>query len=326
MNKHTKGIAIAAVAVYMASAAGALAAEWTLSVNTALTTGDPMYKGLEMFQKSVEEKTGGEVKIRLFSGSQLGKDEDVLEQARAGANVAVLVDGGRLAEFAPELGILSAPYLVDNFDQMRKVVTSDLFQGWSDKLAKASGHKILSFNWYQGQRHLLTNKPITVPADLDGVRMRTPGAPVWMETIRAMGATPTPMGWTEVYTAIQQKVIDAAEAQLPAVYGSRLYEVVSDITLTGHFFLITGLVTSAEWFNSMPKKHQDTVLAEALAAGDYASKLTINSLADYQAKMEKAGVKFATPDLTPFKEGTKVVYEKLGLTDLRAKVQAVLAR
>lgn len=326
MFKHSKGIAIAATAVFLASAGGALAADWTLSVNTALTTGDPMYKGLEMFQQDVAKRTDGAVEIRLFSGSQLGKDEDVLEQARAGANVAVLVDGGRLAEFTPELGILSAPYLVDNFDQMRKVVTSDLFKGWSDKLRKASGHQILSFNWYQGRRHLLTNKQIKVPADLSGVRMRTPGAPVWMETIRAMGATPTPMGWTEVYTAIQQKVIDAAEAQLPAVYGSRLYEVVTDITKTGHFFLITGLVTSAQWFDSMPKAHQDAVLASALAAGDVASNLTIDSLADFQAKMEKEGVKFAEIDLAPFKEATRPVYEKLGLSDLRAQVQGVLAK
>ncbi len=77
------------------------------------------------------------------------------------------------------------------------------------------GHQILSFNWWQGDRHLLTNKPIKVPADLAGIRMRTPGAPVWMETIRAMGATPTAMGWGEVYPALQQKVIDAAEAQHP---------------------------------------------------------------------------------------------------------------
>lgn len=324
MSHHRKGFSIAAVAAVMAFCGSAHAASWTLGVNTALTTDDPMYKGLLQFQKNVQEKTGGEVQIRLFSGSQLGKDEDVLEQARAGANVAVLVDGGRLAEFAPELGILSAPYLVDNFDQMRKVVTSDLFKGWSEKLRKASGHQILSFNWYQGQRHLLTNKPVRVPSDLSGVRMRTPGAPVWMETIRAMGATPTPMGWTEVYTAIQQKVIDAAEAQLPAVYGSKLYEVVSDITLTGHFFLITGLVTSAQWFDSLPKKHQDVVMAEALAAGDYASDKTIDSLANYQALMEKAGVKFATVDLTPFKKNTQAVYDKLGLSDLRAQVQAVL--
>jgi len=326
MIKRTTGIAVAAATVLLASAAGALAADYSLNVNTALTTGDPMYKGLEMFRDEVAKTTNGAVEVRLFSGSQLGKDEDVLEQARAGANVAVLVDGGRLAEFAPELGILSAPYLVDTFDQMRKVVTSDLFDGWAAKLSKASGHKILSFNWYQGKRHLLTNKPIRKPADLDGIRMRTPGAPVWMETIRSMGATPTPMGWTEVYTAIQQKVIDGAEAQLPAVYGSRLYEVVSDITKTGHFFLITGLVTSAQWFDSMPPQHQEAVMAAALKAGDYASNLTIDSLADYQAKMEKEGVKFADIDLTPFKEATKPVYDKLGLNDLRAQVEGVLAK
>ncbi len=305
---------------------GAAQAEWALSVNTALTTDDPMYKGLEKFQAGVEKATGGEVKVRLFPGSQLGKDEDVLEQARAGANVAVLVDGGRLAVFTKELGIMAAPYLVDTYDEARKVVTSPLFEGWVDNLRKASGHQILSFNWYQGSRHLLTNKPIAVPADLEGIRMRTPGAPVWMETIRAMGATPTPMGWTEVYTAIQQKVIDAAEAQLPAVYGSRLYEVVSDITKTGHFFLITGLVTSAQWFDSMPEKHQKAVRAEALAAGDFASNLTIDSLADYQKKMEEAGVKFADPDLKPFKDAANVVYEKLGLTDLKKQVDGVLGR
>ncbi len=156
--------------------------------------------------------------------------------------------------------------------------------------------------------------------------MRTPGAPVWMETIRAMGATPTPMGWTEVYTALQQKVIDGAEAQLPAVYGSRLYEVIKNITETGHFFLITGLVTGAQWFDSLPAKHQKALRDEALKAGDAASRMTIASLADYKKKMEEAGVTFATPDLKPFKDAANVVYEKLELQDLKAQVDGVLGR
>ena len=78
-----------------------------------------------------------------------------------------------------------------------------------------------------GRAPLLTNKPVNAPADLTGVRMRTPGAPVWIETIKAMGATPTPMAWTDVYPALQQNVIDAAEAQLPAVRGAKLYEVIN---------------------------------------------------------------------------------------------------
>jgi len=325
MTNFTKGVAIATVSTLL-SVGGAFAANWTLGVNTALTTDDPTYKGLELFQQGVAQATNGEVQIRLFPGSQLGKDEDVLEQARAGANVAVIVDGGRLGLFTKELGILAAPYLVDTFDEARKFVTSPLFEEWVEKLRKASGHQILSFNWYQGSRHLLTNKPIKVPADLSGIRMRTPGAPVWMETIRAMGATPTPMGWTEVYSALQQKVIDGAEAQLPAVHGARLYEVVKNITETSHFFLITGLVTSAQWFDSLPEQHRKAIREEALKAGDRASRMTIDSLEDFKKKMQAAGVAFDQPDLTPFKEATKVVYEKLELNDLKAQVDKVLGR
>lgn len=325
MSNIAKGVAIATVSTLL-SISGAFAASFTLGVNTALTTDDPTYKGLEMFQQGVAKATNGDVEIRLFPGSQLGKDEDVLEQARAGANVAVIVDGGRLAVFTKELGILAAPYLVDTYDEARKVVTSPLFEGWVQKLRKASGHQILSFNWYQGSRHLLTNKPIVVPADLAGIRMRTPGAPVWMETIRAIGATPTPMGWTEVYTALQQKVIDGAEAQLPAVYGSRLYEVIKNVTETGHFFLITGLVTGAQWFDSLPAKYQTMLRDEALKAGDAASHMTIDSLAGYKKKMQDGGVTFATPDLKPFKDATKVVYQKLELNDLKAEVDKVLGR
>lgn len=318
--------ATAVSVVAFAGLTGAAVAASTLSVNTALTTDDPTYKGLERFQALVEQKTKGEVKVRLFPGSQLGKDEDVLEQARAGANVCVIVDGGRLAVFVPEFAIMSAPYVVDTYDQARKVVTSPLFEEWVQKLRKASGHQVLSFNWYQGSRHLLTNKPVKVPADLTGLRMRTPGAPVWMETIRAMGATPTPMGWTEVYPAMQQKVIDAVEAQLPAVYGARLYEVVKYVAKTSHFFLITGLVGSAKWFDSLTPAQQNAVREAALEAGDFASTSTIDSLADFQKKMETAGVTFSEPDLKPFKDATKTVYTKLNLGDLKTKVDAILAK
>jgi TRAP-type C4-dicarboxylate transport system substrate-binding protein len=125
-----------------------------------------------------------------------------------------------------------------------------MVEEWNQRLKTTSGHYAISFNWWQGERHLLTNKPVKVPADLSGIRMRTPGAPVWVETIRAMGATPTPMGWGEVYPALQQQVIDAVEAQHPASHGIRLYEVTKYLTKTGHFNLITGVVTSAAWFGS----------------------------------------------------------------------------
>jgi len=325
MQNFTKGVAVAAVSTLL-SMGGAFAASFTLSVNTALSTDDPVYKGLELFRENVIKGTGGDVDVRLFPGSQLGSDEDVLEQARAGANVAVSTGGERLAVFTKEFGILGAPYLFDTYDEARKMVTSPLFEAWVEKLRKAASLQVLSFNQYEGSRHLLTNKPIKVPADLAGIRMRTVGAPVWLETIRAIGATPTPMPWTETYSALQQKVIDGAEAQLPAVYGSRLYEVVKYITTTGHFFRITGLVTSAKWFDSLPEKYRKILRDEALKSGDYTSKMTIDTVPQYQKMMEEKGVVFSNPDVKPFKDSIKVVYDKLELNDLKKQVDGVLGR
>jgi tripartite ATP-independent transporter DctP family solute receptor len=309
-----------------AAALGAPAAfaQAQLNINTALTRDDPIYKGLERMRDRVAERSNNQLTIRIFPGSQLGKDEDVLEQARAGANVAVVVDGGRLAVFVKEFGILGAPYLAEGFSGVRKVVTSPMFETWVQKLRTTSGHQVISFNWWQGDRHLLTNKPIKVPADLAGLRLRTPGAPVWMETIRAMGATPTPMGWGEVYPAMQQKVIDALEAQYPAVVGSKLFEVAKHVTKTSHFNLITGIVGSAAWFDKLSPEHQKILREEALAAGDFASKLTEDSLAGFEDTMKKAGVTVAEVDKAPFIAATKSVYDKLGYQELRAEVEKLL--
>ncbi|WP_372423609.1 C4-dicarboxylate TRAP transporter substrate-binding protein [Salinarimonas chemoclinalis] len=318
-------LAAVLTAALVGTAAPALAADYTLNVNTALAVNDPLYRGLESFRDGVAEATGGAVEIRLFPNSQLGPDEDVLEQARAGAPVAVVVDGGRLAVFQNEFGVLGAPYLASGYDGMRRVVTSDRFEEWVQALRGASGHQVLSFNWWQGERHLLTQMPVTEPADLAGVRLRTPGAPVWIETISAMGATPTPMPWGEVYSALQQNVIDAAEAQLPAIVGARLDEVISHVTKTGHINLITGLVTSAAWFDSLPEDFQRILREEALEAGDVASYGTRDALAAIEADLEAKGVDVAEIDTTPFREATASVYDELGYGALRDELQAIAA-
>ena len=161
-----------------------------------------------LFKANIAEASDGRLEINLYPNSQLGPDEDVLEQAarrrtRCRRRRRRVVSRSSRMSSAYSAAPLPLPPAIDG---IRKVVTSDMFEEWVQKLREASGHQVLSFNWWQGERHLLTNKEINGPADLNGVRMRTPGAPVWMETISAMGATPTPMPWGEVYSAIQQNV------------------------------------------------------------------------------------------------------------------------
>ncbi len=321
-----KMILLLSVAAGFMVCSGVNAAPYTLNVNSALTAEDPLFKGLNQFKAEVEKRSAGQIEVKLFPSSQLGSDEDVLEQARSGAGVAVVVDGGRMAPFVKEFGILGAPYVANNFEEMRKVVTSPLFETWVKKLRDTSGHQVFSFNWYQGARHVLTNKPVKVPADLAGVRMRTPGAPVWLETVRGLGATPTPMPWAEVYSALQMKAIDAAEAQDPATYGQRLYEVIKYITKTGHIQLITGLVGSKIWFDKLPPNLQVIIREEALKAGDTGSKATIDSLMNFEKLMTEKGVTISEVDIKPFVASTAFVYEKLGYTDLRKQVNAILGR
>lgn len=316
--------AAASLLAVLGLAQAAQAQEFQLNVNTALAQSDPLYKGLESFETNLEEKSDGRIEVTLYPNSQLGSNEDVLEQARAGAPVAIVTDGGRLAVFTPEFAILGAPFLADGYEGIRKVVTSDLFEEWGQDLHDSAGLQVLSFNWWQGQRNLLTNVEVTTPEDLAGVRMRTPGAPVWTETIRAMGATPTPLPWGEVYSAIQQNAIDAAEAQLPAVVGAKLEEVINTVTLTGHINLITGLVTSAQWFDSLPEDLQTLVRDEALAAGEIASQGTQDVLEQIKSDLREAGVAVNEIDKTPFIEATQPVYETLDLADLHAEVQAIL--
>lgn len=242
----------------------------------------------------------------------------------AGAGIAVLVDGGRLSVYAHEMGILGAPYLVNNLAELQHLVSSDLFQQWNGNLQQNAGLRVLAFNWWQGARHLLTQQAVAQPQDLNGLRLRTISAPVWISTIESMGAMPTPLSWSEVYSALQQRVIDAGEAQLAAVWGARLYEVISHVTKTGHIQLISGLVTSDDWFNRLTAAEQDVIIHAATAAGKYATSQVLTAENDIETKLTAAGVSISTPPVEPFMQATESVYQDLGYSELRQRVRTLL--
>ncbi|GAA0381786.1 C4-dicarboxylate TRAP transporter substrate-binding protein [Bacillus horti] len=301
---------------------------YSLKVGTALTASDPIYQGLEAFKERVEERTDNHVRIEIFGSGSLGEDNDIIEQAKIGSNVAVIVDSARLAEMVPEIGILTAPYIVDSFEEANTVVQSDLFGGWVDQLAESHNLQVLSFNWYQGERHLLTKKEIQSPEDLRGVQLRTPGSPIWLESIRAMGASPTGMPWSEVYPAIQQGVIDGAEAQHPATYGAKLHEVVTHISKTRHFQLVTGIVAGANWMNQLPEEYQEIIYEEAAKAGEEASLQTVEKLEEFeQSMLDESNVEIHDVDIDLFKAATEVVYEKFdGFMELREEINNILGK
>jgi len=295
-----------------------------LSLGVVVTNQDPLYAGIEQFKKNVEEKTNGAVLIELYPNSQLGDTKSMIDSIKEGKEIATIADAGVLSPFVPEIAILNAPYFFKTYDEGKKIVSSPEWKSIEDKLVSSVKMKVLSFNWYQGVRNVVTNKPINSITDLKGVKLRTIKSPVFESTLAALGAIPAGLPWADVYTKVKSKEIDGCEAQNSALYNAKLYEVLKYITKTSHIQLMTSLVTSDAWFQKVPEKYRDIVLTEAFNAGDVASKKTLEDSNGYEEKMKAAGVKINEIDTKPFEAATASVYDKLNFKQQQETFKKIL--
>ncbi len=346
MKKRAIGAVLVALALFVtgcgSAAAGASAAtdaatepaaaesksapegEYTIKMSTQLSEGSPFVDGFNAWAEAVKEKTDGHVTIEVYPSAALGSDEDVIEQALQGANVAVLTDCGRMGNYVKEMGILNAAYFADNYDEMQKFMETDTFKGWTDELESQHGIKILNFGWCDGFRHFLTNKPIYSPDDLKGVLIRTPGADVWSKSIESLGATPvSTVGWADVYNAVQTKTIDGAEGQTSASYPAALYEVLDYMDQTGHILLMNGIIVGEKFWDTIPEEYQKIIMDECAVAAQNASKVVAEQAAENEAKMAEAGMTIIPPeeiDIEAFRKASEKAYEELGFTELRTEL------
>ena len=298
----------------------------TLMMSTQMAPTAPIVQGFEVWAQNVYERSEGRLVIEIFPSAQLGSDEDVIEQAIQGLNVAVLTDGGRMGNFVPDFGIIGMAYIADNYDDVLAITQTDVFAEWSEELASDHGIRVINFNWFDGARHFLTNTPVFAPEDLNGIRIRTPGAPAWAYSVEAMGATPVAMPWGETYNAIQTGVVDGAEAQHTATYPSRLYEVVSYLVKTYHFQLVNGIIVGEVWFNTLPEDLQVILIEEAVAAAAENALLVQSLAADIEADLIANGMTVIFPDVNAFRQAADAAYEALGFTELRARIMAEIGR
>lgn len=302
--------------------------QYVLKFNHVLAPTEPYHEGFQKWAKNVYERTNGGLKIEVYPSAQLGVEEDIIEQIRQGANVGQNTDSARLGNYVPEIAVMNAPYFVESLDEVAKLNDSPTVKAWLEKLEKEHGIKVLSFNWVQGFRQFVTNKPIRTPEDLKGLRIRTPGAPIWQESVRALGATPVALPFGEMYPAIQQKAIDGAELVYNNVAGGRLYEVAKYMSETRHILLINFEVISAKFFNSLPPDYQKILVEECNKAGMETSKLIMEKLEkEAKEKVKEKGMTVVEDvDLAAFKKAGEKAYTALKLTEARDRIYQELGK
>ena len=304
------------------------AAKYVLKFNHVLAPTDPFHAGFTRWAKAVNERTKGGMDVQVFHSAQLGVEEDIIEQLRQGANVGQNTDSARLGNYVPEIAIMNGPYFVDNYQDVFKLGALPSIKSWKLRLENNYGIKILSFNWVQGFRHMITNKPIRRPEDLNGLRIRTPGAPIWQESIRSIGATPVAMAFGEIYAAMQQKVIDGLDNVYNATYAGRLYEVAKYVSETKHILLINFEIVGAKFFNSLPADYQKILVEENEKAAIETSRLVMDKYsAESKQKLIDKGMTIVTDlDMNAFKKAGEKAYDVLKINEARKQVYKELGK
>lgn len=293
----------------------------------SLSTVEPAHQAAEFFARNVAARTGNRVQIELFPGEQLGSGRDVNEMIRQGANVMNVTDPGYLSDFVPDIGILNGPYLVDNYDQFGRLLDSDWYRGVDQALQRA-GFRMIMMGAYFGARHMIADRPIRRPADMAGMTVRVPPNQMWIETFRSLGARPTTVQWSEIYNALQQNVVQAAEAPYGSLWGARLQEVRKVISTTGHFQALLGWPINSGYFNRLPADVRTVLLEEGGKAQHEMTRLTREQEAGFVERFRNAGVEIVTDIDTPaFREASAATYRAFpkwtpGLHDTVRKILA----
>ncbi len=299
----------------------------SLKFNHVLGPKEPYHEGFLNWAKAVEARTKGGLKVEVFHSSQLGKEEDILEQIRQGANIGQNTDSARMGNYIPGIAVMNGPYFVETLEDVAKLRKAPTVVKWQQELATKFGFKVVSFSWVQGYRHFFTNKPIRKPDDLKGLRIRTPPAPIWQESIRALGATPVAMNFGDMYPGLQQKAIDGVELVYNNIPGGRFYEVLKFANETKHIMLINFEVVSAKWFDSLPKEYQQALVEECDKAGEATSRQIFKLEAEVEQQLKGRGMTIVKDvDLAAFRKAGDKAYEVLKIQDAKNQVHKEIGK
>jgi len=273
--------------------------------------GQTVQIGLKKFADLVAERTNNQIQVQIFPASQLGTEQEILEGVQLGTVHMFEGSTGSVGRFLPELEAFAAPYIWKDIDHMLKTVRGPIGGNLTERLVKSKGMRVLDFGWLFGYRYLTTkSKAIYKPEDLKGMKIRVQPTAIYLDTIRAMGANPTPMDWKEVYIGLQTGVIDGQENPPTVIYNAKLYEVQKYVMLTGHILQNQAIVINDKFFQGLSPAFQKTLTDAAIEAGNFQNDLALKQEQVDLDRLKEKGMTIVQPDVNAFREATKDVWKK----------------
>ncbi|WP_027135615.1 TRAP transporter substrate-binding protein [Geminicoccus roseus] len=316
--------ALAVLLAGLVATSGMATAQTTLRLAENQPDDNPVTIAMQRFAELVDQKTNGEVKVEVYSGGQLGQEPESIEQAQAGVIDFARVNSVVLANVSPSMGAFTLPYVFRDVEHKYKVLDGDVGQ---EVLADLQQVGLIGFdymeagtrNFYSGADH-----PVKSIEDLKGLKIRVQPAPISTRMVELLGATPTPMNYGEVYSALQTGVIDGAENDYVSYLTSSHFDVAPNLIEDGHLSPPALLVMNLATFQGLPQEQQDAIREAAAEAAEFEREAMLKANEEAKAKVQEAGVTITTVDNAPFREAVAPIYDEFpDLKPLLERIQAV---
>ena len=264
----------------------------------------------KMFAEAVEKRTNGKIKVTIYPNNALGSPPEVLEQNIVGAVDMSLPTQGQLGKYSKKFNCVMLPFIYDSYAHADKVLDGK-FLPWALPELDKAGLVFLS-NWEWGFRNLTNSKhPVNVPADVKGLKVRTPPELPTQAAMEALGAVVATINFNELQMALKQGVVDGQENPIAVIYSNKLYETQKYLAMTGHNYNTMVHVISKKVWDKLTPEQQAIVKEESKRAGDWMRKTVRDAEADQLKQLKEKGMEITTPDKAKFKALMQPAYDRM---------------
>ena len=268
------------------------------------------YKAFVHFGKLIEERSGGRMKLEVYPSEQLAKEVEAIRLIRAGV-IDMTISAGSLTNFAEILTFSDMPFLLKDTVAMHKLINSSIGKRIEREMIDKIGIRPLGY-FQRGERHLTSNRPIKHPDDLDGIIIRVPNVPPYVVAWKALGAKPTPMAFSEVFSSLQQGTIEAQENPFAMIKNAGFSEVQKYLNLTGHLITWGYPLVGEKQFQRLPEDLKIIFMQAAEEMQIYEHRIFLSNESKVQKQLQDEGMIFVQVDKNAFMEnGEKAIYESL---------------
>ena len=270
-----------------------------------------------LFQKSADEfarranaKLGNKAKVIVYGSSQLGGDKEMIQKLKLGT-LDMAIPSTVMSSEVDLFGIFEMPYIVKDRDHMKRI-EKEIFWSQLEPAAEKKGLRILAV-WENGVRHITNSKrPIKVPADLQGIKLRVPEGKWRVKMFAAYGANPSPMKFSEVFTALQTGVMDGEENPLTQIYSAKFQEVQKYLSLSGHVYTPAYLTVGMKRYDALPADVRKILDDTAKETQAYVYEVAAKDDEDLLGKLKAAGMQVNDVDKDAFVAASKSIYDEFG--------------